>query len=163
MPVRRSVEAIGFVLCGCLSLALLPSVTLSQVTTRSQNDPRPVVQAAPREGEVTIDGRIDESAWAAATPITELIQSVRTRESHPARRQRSGFSTMPARFISPPACSIPRAKGIRSALARRDQVMNGDNNLTSDRIARPRHLPGQEQPDLVRAQPGRCEGRSSER
>jgi hypothetical protein len=27
------------------------------------------------------------------------------------------------------------AKGIRSALARRDQVMNGDNNLTSDRIS----------------------------
>src|SRR5947207_14889550 len=27
------------------------------------------------------------------------------------------------------------AKGVRSALARRDQVMNGDNNLTSDRIA----------------------------
>ena len=27
------------------------------------------------------------------------------------------------------------AKGVRSALARRDQVMNGDNNLTSDEIA----------------------------
>jgi len=27
------------------------------------------------------------------------------------------------------------AKGVRSALARRDQVMNGDNNLTSDRIS----------------------------
>ena len=27
------------------------------------------------------------------------------------------------------------AKGVRSALARRDQVMNGDNNLTSDKIA----------------------------
>src|SRR5258705_252221 len=85
MPVRRSVEAIGFALFGSLSLAVLPSLALSQVT-RSQKDPRPVAHAALREGEVTIDGLIEESAWAAATPITELIQAVPDEGKPPSQK-----------------------------------------------------------------------------
>src|SRR5436305_15276288 len=53
-----------------------PVIAHSQTTTRSQTDPRPVAHASARQGEVTIDGRLDDAAWAAATPITELVQSV---------------------------------------------------------------------------------------
>ena len=47
----------------------------AQATTKSQTDPRPVAHAAKRTGSVVIDGKIDEAAWAAATPIGDLTQS----------------------------------------------------------------------------------------
>jgi hypothetical protein len=35
----------------------------AQQTTKSQNDPRPVAHATVRAGTVTIDGKLDETAW----------------------------------------------------------------------------------------------------
>ncbi|HEY3133529.1 MAG TPA: DUF5916 domain-containing protein [Gemmatimonadaceae bacterium] len=135
MAVSRSVAAsLGCALI--VGLSFLPSLAFSQATTRSQSDPRPVAQAAPREGEITIDGRLDEAAWAAAKPITELSQSAPD-EGKPAS-QKTEIRILydaSALYIGARMYDSLGAKGVRSALARRDQLMNGDNNLTSDRIA----------------------------
>jgi hypothetical protein len=133
MPVLPSVTGIAAAL---LALSIIPAIAPGQVTTRSQSDPRPVAHAALRQGEVTIDGRIDESAWAAATPITELSQST-PEEGKPAS-QRTEIRILydaSALYIAARMYDSLGVKGVRSALARRDQVMNGGNNLTSDRIA----------------------------
>src|SRR5438270_2207478 len=133
MPGRPSVPAYATAMA---LLLVAPSRTYSQATTRSQNDPRPMAEAAPRQGEITIDGRLDESAWAAAKPITELTQST-PEEGKPAS-QRTEIRILydaAALYIGARMYDSLGAKGIRSALARRDQVMNGANNLTSDRIA----------------------------
>ena len=115
---------------------LVPSLTHAQVTTRSQSDPRPVAQAALREGEITIDGRIDEAAWAAAKAITELVQAVPDEGKPPSQKTEIRILyDNAALYIAARMYDSLGAKGVRSALARRDQVMNGDNNLTSDRIA----------------------------
>jgi hypothetical protein len=108
----------------------------AQQTTRSQSDPRPVAHAAPRQGEVAIDGRLDEAAWAAATPITELSQSAPD-EGKPAT-QRTEIRILydaAAIYIGARMYDSLGAKGVRSVLARRDQLLNGNNNLTSDKIA----------------------------
>src|SRR4051812_1756963 len=68
------------------TLATLPRVSAAQQTTRSQTDPRPVAHAALRQGEVAIDGRLDDAAWAAATPITDLIQSSPDEGKPPTQR-----------------------------------------------------------------------------
>jgi hypothetical protein len=108
----------------------------AQTTTRSQNDPRPIAQAAPRQGEVSVDGRLDESAWAAATPITNLVQSTPDEGKPPSQRTEVRILyDAGAIYIGARMYDSRGATGIRSALARRDQVMNGDNNLTSDRIS----------------------------
>ncbi|HJQ10960.1 MAG TPA: DUF5916 domain-containing protein [Gemmatimonadaceae bacterium] len=133
MFVRPSIA--GFTGAFVLSL-LLPNPASSQATTRSQNDPRPVAQAAPRQGEINIDGRVDEAAWAAATPITELTQSTPDEGKPPTQRTEIRILyDASALYIGARMYDSLGAKGVRSALARRDQVMNGDNNLTSDRIA----------------------------
>src|SRR3954463_15210171 len=67
--------ALGALVVGLASVAQISPVAAQKVT-RSQNDPRPVAHATLRQGEVSIDGRLDDAAWAAATPITELIQAV---------------------------------------------------------------------------------------
>src|SRR2546423_9452848 len=133
MPVRPSVVGFGAALLACSALSSLAS---AQATTRSQNDPRPVARAALRQGEITIDGRVDEAAWAAATPITEFSQSSPD-EGKPAS-QRTEIRILydaSALYIGARMYDSLGAKGVRSALARRDQLMQGGNNLTSDRIA----------------------------
>jgi len=135
MPFRRSV-AVGRP--AFVSVLLLASAfpAFSQTTTRSQNDPRPVARAALREGEVTIDGRLDEAAWAKATPITELTQSSPDEAKPPSQRTEVRILyDAGAIYIGARMFDSLGAKGVRSVLARRDQVMNGDNNITSDHIA----------------------------
>ena len=134
MPIGRSVAVRGFALV--LSLLSLSSRAFSQATTRSQNDPRPVAEAALRQGEITIDGRIDEQAWAAAKPITELVQSQPDEGKPPSQKTEIRILYDDAAlYIAARMYDSLGARGVRSALARRDQVMNGENNLTSDRIA----------------------------
>jgi hypothetical protein len=116
--------------------AALSATASAQPTTRSQNDPRPVAQAALRQGEVAIDGRLDESAWTGAKPITELVQSSPDEGKAPSQRtELRVLYDAAAIYIGARMFDSLGAKGVRSALARRDQVMNGDNNLTSDKIA----------------------------
>src|SRR5690242_1591888 len=83
MHVPHSVTGIAATL---LAFFVVSAVAGGQATTRSQSDPRPVAHAALRQGEVTIDGRINEAAWAAATPITELSQST-PEEGKPASQR----------------------------------------------------------------------------
>jgi uncharacterized protein DUF5916/cellulose/xylan binding protein with CBM9 domain len=117
-------------------LAAVTVAASAQQTTRSQNDPRPVAHAALRQGEVAIDGRLDETAWAGATPITELVQSTPYEGKPPSERTELRILyDAAAIYIGARMYDSLGAKGIRSKLARRDQVMNGENNLTSDRIS----------------------------
>jgi len=134
MPAHPSGAVVR--LAAALCFLSTPSLAVSQVTTRSQNDPRPVAQAVLRQGEVTIDGRLDEAAWAAAKPITELVQSTPDEGKPPSQKTEIRILyDAGALYIGARMYDSLGAKGVRSALARRDQVMNGDNNLTSDRIA----------------------------
>ena len=133
MPTRLAGLALRIVF---LVSALAPSLALAQATTRSQSDPRPVAQAALRQGEITIDGRLDESAWSAAKPITELSQSSPDEGKPASQKTEIRFLyDASALYIGARMYDSLGRRGIRSALARRDQVMNGGNNLTSDRIA----------------------------
>ncbi len=45
----------------------------AQQTPRSHTD-RPVAHAVPASGSITIDGRLNEAAWAAALPVTAFTQ-----------------------------------------------------------------------------------------
>src|SRR5688500_975345 len=90
MPARRCVAVFRLALA---SLFLVGSglPALAQQTTRSQNDPRPVARAAARQGDVTLDGSLDESAWAAATPVTEFVQSSPDEGKPPTQRTELRF------------------------------------------------------------------------
>jgi hypothetical protein len=102
----------------------------------------PVARAVRAADRISIDGKIDEAAWRAATPITEF------RQSRPDDGKPSALTTE-VRFLYDDEAlyvaarmSEPQGKaGIRAPLARRDQLLasNGDNgsfnSLTTDKIA----------------------------
>ena len=135
MIARLSVRVVRLSLSCCIFAAVAESAAAQQ-TTRSQNDPRPVARAALRQGEVAVDGRLDDAAWAAAMPITEFVQSTPDEGKPPSQRTELRILyDAGAIYIGARMYDSLGAKGVRSALARRDQVMNGDNSLTSDKIA----------------------------
>src|SRR4051812_47841599 len=135
MSAARSAAALRLAFAAGLILAL-PQMLSAQQITKSENDPRPVARATMRQGEISIDGKIDEAAWAAATPITELTQATPDEGKPPSQKTELRILyDASALYVAARMYDSLGARGIRSALARRDQVMNGDNNLTSDRIA----------------------------
>src|SRR5437667_8895447 len=103
MRRRWSIAVLG--LAPVLLLFWLSSRSFSQQTARSQNDPRPVAQAALRQGEIRIDGLLDETAWSAATPITELTQSSPDEGKPRGKRKDSGFLNMTEPITTAPGIS----------------------------------------------------------
>ncbi len=119
------------------SLVVLASVAApAQQTTRSQNDPRPVAHATARKGSIVIDGKLDDEGWAAATPITDFAQMTPD-EGRPAsqRTELRFVYDESAIYIGARMYDSLGAKGVRAVLARRDQLLDGMNGLTSDKIA----------------------------
>ncbi|MFN8573268.1 MAG: DUF5916 domain-containing protein [Gemmatimonadaceae bacterium] len=100
-----------------------------------------VVTSTRRTSSVVLDGRLTESAWQAAQPVTAFRQIVPT-EGAPAT-QRTEVRVLfddQSILIGARMYDTLGAAGIRAPLARRDQLLdsNGDNgsfnSLTSDKI-----------------------------
>ncbi|MGI8508495.1 MAG: carbohydrate binding family 9 domain-containing protein, partial [Gemmatimonadaceae bacterium] len=102
----------------------------------------PVANAARRTGEITIDGKLDEAAWNAATPITSFRQSQPAEGAPPAvRTEVRILYDDGALYVGARMYDTAGARGIRAPLARRDQLLdsNGNNgsfnSLTTDKLA----------------------------
>ena len=86
----------------------------------------PTAVAARRSGPVHIDGKLDEAAWQAATPITTFTQRDPT-EGQPASER-----TEARVLIDDDAIYVGMRlydsdpKGVQSQLARRDETIEGD-------------------------------------
>ena len=132
----RSLPSVVVAVSICLCALTLTTSAVAQQTTLSQNDPRPVARAAARQGAITIDGRVDDAAWAATTPITEFVQQ-RPDEGKPAseKTELRILYDESAVYIGARMFDSQGAAGVRAALTRRDQVMVGEQSITSDRIA----------------------------
>jgi hypothetical protein len=99
----------------------------------------PEAHAARREGPIVIDGRLDEPAWAAATPITTFFQ-VQPLEGPPAT-QRTEIRILyddQALYIGARMYDSLGRRGVRTRLARRDDQLDLDNSppsqITSDKL-----------------------------
>jgi len=101
----------------------------------------PNAAAAPVTGAIVIDGKLDEAAWAKATPITELRQQNPIEGVAPTQRTEIRvLYDERAIYIGARMYDSLGARGIRAPLARRDQLLdsNGNNgsfnSLTTDKL-----------------------------
>ena len=101
----------------------------------------PVAAAAPLTGSITIDGKLDEAAWAKATPITDFHQENPNEGAAPAQRTEVRILyDERALYIGARMYDSLGTRGIRAPLARRDQLLdaNGNNgsfnSLTTDKL-----------------------------
>jgi hypothetical protein len=136
--VRRVPHCTWLVLCVAISAtsayAQAPSIAPAA-------DALPSSVAVRRTSPVTIDGRLDESAWAAATPITSF------RQYQPTEGASASLPTEirilyddRAVYIGAKLSDPQGLAGIRAPRARRDQLLDGSgdngafNSLTSDKL-----------------------------
>jgi hypothetical protein len=123
-------------------VASLAPLSVRAQTASVHPVPPPVATAARRTSAITIDGRLDEAAWARATPVTEF------RQSQPNEGAAASLPTEVRILFDDEALYIgarmtdPQGRaGIRAPLARRDQLLAADgnngsfNSLTTDKIA----------------------------
>jgi hypothetical protein len=88
----------------------------------------PSARAARRVGSITLDGVLDDSAWAAATPITEFTQ-VDPDEGRPGS-ERTEFRILyddDALYVGARLYDSQGAAGVRTRLVRRDEDFGSDN------------------------------------
>ncbi len=110
--------------------SLLPAQT---TTSKSKDDPRPVARAAARQDAVTIDGRLDEAAWRAAEPITELHQSSPDEGKAPTERTELRILyDASAIYVAARMFDSQGPSAVRKQLVRRDQLLDDD---ASDKIS----------------------------
>lgn len=104
----------------------LPTLLAAQ-TADTTHVARPRMIAAERAGPITLDGRLDESAWAASTPATAFRQ-YEPNEGQPASQPtevRILFDDV-ALYIGARMHDSLGARGVRAYLTRRDQQNDGD-------------------------------------
>jgi Carbohydrate family 9 binding domain-like len=118
---------------------LLPASAPAQSAGSIHHNPPPVALAARRDGPITIDGKLEESAWQAAPPITAFVQTQPV-EGAPAT-QRTEIRVLydaDALYIGARMFDSLGARGVRGRIIRRDQQLDLDNSgasqLTSDKL-----------------------------
>lgn len=117
-------------------LALAPPALFAQGANSSVHPSAPpIATAAQRTGPIVIDGRLDEAAWQAASPITSFRQTQPTEGATATQRTevRVLFDNDAIYVGARMYDSLGRA-GVRAPLARRDQLLGG-SQITTDKIA----------------------------
>jgi hypothetical protein len=96
---------------------------------------RPTAQAARRDGDVVIDGRIDETAWLAATPITSFVQQDPNEGAPPSERTevRILFDD-DAVYVAARTYDRGGADAVHGVLTRRDQLLASASGETDKLI-----------------------------
>jgi len=115
---------------GLAGLAFLPATLRGQAEPAAKapaERPRPVASAVERSGPVRLDGRLDEAAWAAATPVSEFTQQ-RPNEGAPAseRTEVRFLFDDDAIWLGARMYDSRGRAGVTSRLARRDAGIDSD-------------------------------------
>ena len=130
----HTIGAALFILC-------TGSAGLGAQTSPASSVALPNAAATSVTGTITIDGKLDESAWAKATPITDFRQQQPQEGAQPTQRTEVRvLYDERAVYIGARMYDSLGARGIRAPLARRDQLLdsNGNNgsfnSLTTDKL-----------------------------
>jgi hypothetical protein len=134
-------EAHRVIVASVIALVCSSSQLQSQAVAAAGPRPLPLASAAAAIGTITVDGKLDEAAWAKATPITDFHQQNPNEGSLPAQRTEVRvLYDERAIYIGARLYDSLGARGIRAPLARRDQLLdaNGNNgsfnSLTTDKL-----------------------------
>jgi hypothetical protein len=102
---------------------------LTPCVARGQSHPTapPLATAAPRVAPITLDGKLDEPDWQAARPAADFRQA-QPSEGQPAtqRTEVRFLYDADALYVGARMYDTEGAAGIRTRLARRDQIPNAD-------------------------------------
>ena len=123
---RSSFAALALLILGTASPAAR-AFAQQKSTHVDHPTPSPMGMAAPLAGTVVLDGRLDEPAWQAVTPLTDFTQS-QPHEGDPAtqRTEVRFLFDNDALYIGARMFDTEGATGVRTRLSRRDNIPDAD-------------------------------------
>jgi hypothetical protein len=105
--------------------AQTPAPSISTTTVRP-HEQAPQAAAVRRNGPVAIDGRLDETAWQAAAPVTDFRQYDPNEGQAPTEKTEARFLVDDDAIYIGVRLFDSQPKLIQSQLARRDEPIEGD-------------------------------------
>ena len=104
-----------------------PSQAPANAATSGHTVPVPSARAARRSAPISLDGRLDEAAWQAATPVTEFTQ-IDPNEGQPGsqRTEMRFLFDEGALYVGARMYDTEGRAGVRTSLVRRDASFNSD-------------------------------------
>ena len=112
------------------ALACLPGLAFSQAVSSTPalipHSQAPTAVAARRNGDVQVDGKLDEAAWAAATPVTSFLQFDPQEGQPVSERTEARILIDDAAIYVGMRMYDSNPAGIQSQLARRDEPIESD-------------------------------------
>jgi hypothetical protein len=108
-------------------LVVLGSVAGPLVAQNNHPTPPPVIRAVPLEGEIRLDGRLDEPGWQTALAATDFRQN-QPKEGQPATQRTEVRFTYDAAaiYVGARMFDDQGPAGVRTRLVRRDADPNSD-------------------------------------
>ena len=139
--MRRQIQAFIAAAFFCGRATVQAQSSPAQSTSTVTASALPTAAAARVNGQINIDGKLDEAAWNAAQPITDLHKRQPHEGAPPSQRTeiRILYGDR-ALYVGARMYDSLGAAGIRAPLARRDQLLdaNGNNgsfnSLTTDKL-----------------------------
>src|SRR6266542_3865647 len=116
---------------GTLAVFVVPVAVAAQQSAQPasnstyNHDAAPVVRAAPLKGQIDVDGKLDEPAWAAATPVSQFTQHD-PHEGMPASEKTEVRILIGDDALYVGARMTDNPANIRPRLSRRDEPVDGD-------------------------------------
>ena len=110
-----------------LGVALAPTCSVAVASQSIHPTPPPETRAVPLQGEIRLDGRLDEAVWQTAPPATDFRQA-QPHEGQPATQRtevRFAFDGA-ALYVGARMFDDHGAAGVRTRLVRRDGAPNSD-------------------------------------
>jgi hypothetical protein len=131
LTVRRFAQWTSRCFVALLGLVLAASSAASaQASAPGENVRRPAAQATRREGPVAVDGRLDEAAWLAATPITSFTQQDPDEGAPPSERTEIRILYDDDALYVAARMYDGNPAAVHGVLTRRDQLINSASGET---------------------------------
>jgi Domain of unknown function (DUF5916)/Carbohydrate family 9 binding domain-like len=122
--VNRTSAGVLFVFALPLAAQQPAAVPVTNTSTYN-HDTAPTVRAARLIGRIEIDGKLDEPAWAAATPVSDFTQHD-PKEGMPASEKTEVRVVVGDDALYVGARMTDKPANIRPRLSRRDEPVDGD-------------------------------------
>jgi hypothetical protein len=108
---------------GAVAAVLLPTAAFPQ------EPPQPRIRAATWAGDLAIDGRLNEPAWATAPPIDAFTQVEPAEGAPPTGRTEVRVLASPQALVIGIVCDDPDPAGIVSFSVRRDAPLDAEDHV----------------------------------
>lgn len=124
---RVRAAALGCLTIPCALAQTQQATASNRAADRGHEIPVPTAQAARRTGSIVIDGVLNDSAWAAAQPVTEFTQTDPDQGQRGTERSEFRFLIDDdALYVYAKLSHSKGAAGVMTRLVRRDENFNSD-------------------------------------